>query len=153
MSAESVSKQKTLEKFGNLNFGISVPQDIFKQNEDELVIQERMVAEIKKLRLENSALNEKNNSYANLLKLAEDLSAAKDQKIVLLEGIISKAEQLNSNNDKIIKNLQTELEISKQESKFLKEELDKVRKTRNKRSVIVGIIGFIAGVATKFLVL
>lgn len=150
-AASAASKEKTLRDFGKLSFQSQIPQEIFSKEvlEEELKIQEKILAELRKVRTENTILQEKIKTYENVVLLAEQLSAAKDEKINSLEKVINNLEVTNKNNDKIIENLKTQITASKEENKLLKEELDKVKKTRNKRAGVMGLIGLILGIAAK----
>ena len=142
---ESASKAKTLSDFSKLNFGVTIPQDILK-SEEELKIQQRMIAEIKKLREENSGLDEKVKQLENIIVLNENLHQEKDRKINNLELLLVKADKLDSNNQEIIKNLRTENTVLKAKTDFLQTELEKANKSKNKRAKIIGIIAFILGI-------
>lgn len=117
--------------------------------EEELKIQEKILAELRKVKSENLLLQEKVKSYENVVVLAEQLSAAKDEKINSLEKIISNLDTTNKNNQKIIENSNIQITAMREENKLLKQELEKVKSTRNKRAGILGLIGFIAGLAAK----
>ncbi len=146
ISAES-ARTKTLQDFSKINFTLQVPQDL--KTEEELKIQERMVAEIKKLRSENSSLDEKTKQLENIITLSEQLSKEKDTKISKLESLLAIEKKLDTNNQEIIKNLRTENNILKAKTDFLEDELRKAQKSKNKRAAITTVIGFILGVAAK----
>lgn len=144
MGSKAESANKETVDFGQLRFGVIVPQDFLK--DEELKIQERMAAELKKLRAENSALELKEKELQQIIAIAEQIGKTKDTKINILESLLTKSETISSNNEQLVKNLQTEIKILKEENTFLKTEIEKVRKSKNKRAVVIGILAYIAGI-------
>ena len=130
-------------------FLLFAPFTAYAQTQDDATIdlmqRSQMVAEIKKLRAENTALLNQNGEYKGQIELYKQLDAKQEARIAdLKEALVHGNTAIGINTQ--IENLYKErIDDYKTENARLRTENDKLRKSRDRRNLIFGIAGAIVG--------
>lgn len=125
----------------NAQIPTSTPTDA----EFDLMQRAQMVAEIKKLRTENAAKDTIIGEQKSTIEVYKKLDDVQESRIADLKEALKFRTEANNIDIKIENLYKTQLEDYKVENQRLRDENSKLRKSRDRRSLIFGVIGLAAG--------
>jgi len=127
-------------------FVLSIPAAAQTSDADvDLMQRAQMVAEIKKLRTENTSLTAQVGEYKGQIELYKQLDAKQEARIADLKEAIAHSNTAIGINSQIENVYKERIADFQAENQRLRTENDKLRKSRDRRSLIFGGIGAIVG--------
>lgn len=117
------------------------------QTDDELDLMERskMVAEIKELRAKNTGLTTQVTELKSQVATYEKLNNVQEARIVDLKEALKFRTEANNIDIKIENMYKMQLAEYREENLRLRDENAKLRKSRDRRSLVFGILGLAVG--------
>ncbi len=127
-------------------FGVTAAAQQLPSDADvDLMQRAQMVAEIKKLRAENTGLQEQVGVYKGQIDLYKQLDAKQEARIADLKEAIAHGDTAIGINAQIEGLYKERIFDYKEENGRLRSENDKLRKSRDRRSLIFGVAGMALG--------
>ncbi len=120
---------------------------VMAQTDEEFDLVERatMVAEIKKLRSETAAKDVQISTLKEQIEVYKKLDAVQEIRIADLKESIKERTTANNIDVKVENLYKARIEDYQVETNRLREENENLRKSRDRRSLIFGVIGLLGG--------
>jgi regulator of replication initiation timing len=117
------------------------------QSDDDIILMQRaeMVAEIKKLRAENSGLTNQVTELKGTIETYKKLDISQEGRITDLKDSIKQRTDAGNLDVKVESLYKDRITDFRDENQRLRDENAKLRKSRDRRSLITGILGAVVG--------
>lgn len=139
------ASQPTVKSLNELSFKPIVPQDLQTSDGKELKTQEKIIAELVKLREDDKVSKEKIQNLLDQIELYKRLDDSQKQQIKYLTEALDARKEAAAAIEQRDKVQQTRIDKLESETQRLAKENEKLRRSRNRQAIFSGIIGIALG--------